>query len=104
MLTSKGMLVDHMQYAVPPTKLRPLVEGVEATRCEKAPIARSPFPFSIEAELRRARVRGSRLRVHADLVPRRALVLELHHTVDERVNRIIATQPDVTARVPLRAT
>src|SRR6476660_5028915 len=43
-------------------------------------------------------------RIDADLEARLARVLELHDTVDERVNRVVCTHADVAARVPLRTT
>src|SRR3989442_10356759 len=50
-------------------------------------------------------LRGARLRfrVDADLVPRPALVLELHDAIDQRVDREIAAQTDISAGVPLRS-
>src|SRR6476661_11108390 len=41
--------------------------------------------------------------IHADLLPRLALVLELHHAVDEGVDGVVRAEADVLARVPLRA-
>src|SRR5688500_5444033 len=42
-------------------------------------------------------------RMDADLVPGLALVLELHHAIDERVDRVVRAHSDVAARVPLGA-
>src|SRR5215212_4548553 len=50
--------------------------------------------------LRRARLD---VRINGDLVARLALVLELHNAVDQRVDREIAAESDVAARVPLRS-
>src|SRR3954453_6617622 len=53
---------------------------------------------------RSGRRRGlGRHRVDADLEARLALVLELHHAVDERVDRVVGAETDVPARVPPRA-
>ena len=43
------------------------------------------------------------LRIHADLVGLRALVLELHHAIDEGEDGVIAAEADVIARVILGA-
>src|SRR4029079_18483482 len=54
--------------------------------------------------LRSGRGRGlGRHRVDADLEARLALVLELHHAVDERVDRVVGPETDVLPRVPARA-
>src|SRR3954469_3061037 len=54
--------------------------------------------------IRSGRRRGlARHRVDADLEARLALVLELHHAVDERVDRVVGAETDVLARVPPRA-
>src|SRR6476620_8607721 len=54
--------------------------------------------------VRSGRRRGlGRHRVDADLEARLALVLELHHAVDERVDRVVGAETDVLARVPPRA-
>src|SRR5687768_8976151 len=42
-------------------------------------------------------------RVDADLLATLVLVLEGHHAVDEGVDRVVAPEADVLARVPLRA-
>lgn len=41
--------------------------------------------------------------VDADFVARLALVLELHHAVDERVDGVVGAQADVAAGVPFCA-
>src|SRR5882762_10020622 len=50
----------------------------------------------LEPSLRR---RGG-LGVHADLLPGLALVLELHHAVDERVDGVVGAEAHVLAGVP----
>jgi hypothetical protein len=53
----------------------------------------------------RAQLRGAGLLrgVNADLEARPILVLELHESIDERVDREIGSEADVAARVPLGA-
>src|SRR5579884_3841778 len=53
---------------------------------------------------RRCLIGGRRRRIDADLVPRLALVLELHHPVDEGVDGVVGAKPDVVARVPFGTT
>jgi hypothetical protein len=43
-------------------------------------------------------------REHADLVLLLVVVLELHDTVDERVDGIVGAHADITAGMPLRTT
>src|ERR1051325_2276700 len=50
--------------------------------------------------LRRA---GLRLRIDADFVAPVVLVLELHHAVDQRIDREVRAEADVATRMPFGA-
>src|SRR5687768_8618598 len=53
--------------------------------------------------LRRGRRVGFLGRIDADLEAKLVLVLELHDAIDQRIDRVVRSEPDVPARVPLRA-
>src|SRR2546430_12029826 len=74
------------------------IAGCLADRNKKAP--RGALFDATAATLRCA---GLYFRIDADLVPRAALVLELHDAVDQGVDREIAAEADIATRMPFRA-
>src|SRR4029079_16703984 len=76
--------------------------NVRARRQKKSAPGEGALSHGPRSCLRGGRFGGGLRRVDADLVPALVLVLELHEPVDERVDRVIAAEAHVVARVILR--